>query len=232
MENIIAFLPCRKGSQRVLNKNTRQFAEIKGGLTKIKLTQLINCKKIDKVIVSTDDEYVKEIAGDILSASDKNYEILDRPKGLATSETSTDDLIAYVKEIIPTGHVLWTHVTSPFITPDIYDDVILNYKKGITDKIYDSLITVSKHQGFFWNEERKPLTYNSSEEKWPRTQTVQPIFEINNGIFLASSKIYKQYNDRIGIKPQMYELDHYASLDIDWEEDFYFAEDIWKSKFK
>lgn len=64
MKPNIVFLPCRKGSQRVPNKNTRSFAGIEGGLLRIKLEQLLACKKIDKIYLSSDDEVVLNIGRD------------------------------------------------------------------------------------------------------------------------------------------------------------------------
>ena len=46
----------RKGSQRVKNKNIRDFSGIEGGLTYIKLSQLLEVKEINTIIVSTDHE--------------------------------------------------------------------------------------------------------------------------------------------------------------------------------
>src|SRR5438309_368725 len=126
---VIAFLPCRKGSQRVKQKNIRKFAGIEGGLTKIKIEQLVSCDMIDKIIVSTDDEEVITICEAVLSSTSKEYKIDKRPKELASSETSTDELIQYVSRIIPKGEILWTHVTSPFITSAIYTDAITVYQE-------------------------------------------------------------------------------------------------------
>ena len=44
MDKISFFLPTRKGSERVKNKNTRPFAGIKGGLVENKIKQLLSCK--------------------------------------------------------------------------------------------------------------------------------------------------------------------------------------------
>ena len=44
------FLPCKKNSTRVKNKNKRRFAKADNSLIKIKLNQLINAKLIDKTI--------------------------------------------------------------------------------------------------------------------------------------------------------------------------------------
>ena len=120
---VTCFLPCRAGSERVNNKNTRQFAGIDGGLLKIKLDQLVNCGLIDVIVLSTDDQKVIEIG--------KQYghrvKIDIRPAELATSEARTDDLIKYVSTIITGPHILWTHVTSPFIGEHLYTRAVREY---------------------------------------------------------------------------------------------------------
>ena len=222
MSKVTVFLPMRKGSQRIKNKNIKDFAGVKGGLTFIKLSQLLNVENIENIIVSTDDKEVKEIANSFKSSK---IIVDDRPTHLATSETSTDELIDYVPNIIESGTVLWTHVTSPFITEDIYNSAINHYFKNIDKN--DSLMSVTKIQKFLWDK-NKPITYDRKKEKWPRTQTIEPVYEINSGIFIANIDLYKKYNDRIGATPFMYELNEKESYDIDWEENFEIAEILWK----
>ena len=49
--NKVAFyLPTRKGSERVINKNTRPFAGLEGGLVQNKVKQLLETKLIDEII--------------------------------------------------------------------------------------------------------------------------------------------------------------------------------------
>ncbi|MBI1999171.1 MAG: acylneuraminate cytidylyltransferase family protein [Parcubacteria group bacterium] len=223
--SITAFLPCRKGSERIKQKNTRDFGGIKGGLTAIKIGQLIKTKNIDSIIVSTDDDDVKNIAQNFQKNSPKPVKIIDRPTHLGLSTTRTDELIAYVPEIISEGIVLWTHVTSPFIFADTYDDVIETFFKSLKDG-HDSLMTVSKLQTFIWHR-GEPLNYNRDIEKWPRTQTLPHWHEVNSGIFLAPIEVYKKTKDRIGARPFLYEIDHMTGFDIDWEDDFYVAEMRW-----
>ena len=221
MKEIIVFLPMRKGSQRIKHKNIKDFADIKGGLTFIKISQLLKVKRISKIIVSTNDEEVKLIAS---SFNNPKIIIDNRAENLASSETSTDDLIKYVPSIIDNAIVLWTHVTSPFIKEDIYEKAIEMFVKN---KGNDSLMTVTKMQKFIWNKS-EPITYDRKVEKWPRTQTIEPVYEINSGIFLTNIEIYKKENDRIGNNPFFYELNEKESFDIDWEEDFEIAEILWK----
>jgi len=220
LNKVIAFLPMRKGSQRVKNKNIRDFAGIKGGLTFIKISQLLKVKQIDKIIISTNDNEVKNIATSFVSSK---IIIDDRPEHLASSSTSTDDLINYVPSIVSEGIVLWTHVTSPFVNENIYSNMISEYYKN---KDFDSLMSVTKIQKFLWDK-TQPINYDRSKEKWPRTQTIEPIYEINSGAFIADIEIYKKIEDRIGNKPSLFELSDKEAFDIDWEDDFDIAEVLW-----
>lgn len=215
------FLPCRSGSQRIPQKNTRDFASVKGGLLAVKLNTLLKVSGIDAILVSTNDHEVITIAK---SFKNKKIKIDLRPEHLATSDTSTDDLVNYVPTVIKDDHILWTHVTSPFISVSTFEKAIKQY---FNEDEFDSLMTVNKIQTFLWDKD-KPINYDRAIEKWPRTQTLPEIFEINSGFFINSRNNYLYLKDRIGSKPFLYEVKGYESVDIDWPDDFELAEMIYK----
>lgn len=222
---IDVFLPCRSSSQRVKNKNIKKFSNKKFGLFELKILQLILVKNIRNIIVSTNDKKI------IRYIKLKNFKkvILDvRPDNLCTSMTSTDNLIKYVPKVVFSDHILWTHVTSPFFNENDYLKAIILYKKNL--KKYDSLMGVTKIQDFIYNS-KKPINYNKSKEKWPRTQTLKKWFVVNNTIFISSRKNYLRFRDRIGIKPKLMEIEKIKSFDVDWPEDFKIAEKIYETKF-
>jgi CMP-N-acetylneuraminic acid synthetase len=218
-EKVSCFLPCRAGSQRVARKNIKPFAGYEHGLIQIKLRQLLASELIDEVVLSTNDADILAYAE---SLQDSRLRLHHRVDALACSVTSTDQLVAHALELIPEGHILWTHVTSPFITEKHYDQVVRVYLDQL-HRSYDSLMTTTVIHGFLWQDEH-PMNYDRSIEKWPRTQTLKPVHEINSGIFLASASIYRDLDDRIGQRPYLYELDKFTSFDIDWPEDFVIAE--------
>jgi len=222
--HITCFLPCRKGSKRILNKNMRPFSGRKNGLLEIKLDQLIKCDKIDEIIVSSDDSCVLNYANSLNSNKIKTFLRNDK---LSSDLTSTDDLILHALDLINYGHILWTHVTSPFISSNHYNKVIERYFSEIEGD-FDSLMSVTELKSFIWNN--KPLNYDRSVEKWPRTQTLNPLYEINSGIFLSSANNYKSFKDRIGKTPFLYILDKITGHDIDWPEDFVIGEVIANKK--
>ena len=218
-QKIICFLPCRKGSERIPRKNVKPFSGYENGLIEIKIRQLIDARFIDEIIVSTNDDEIVDFVESV--GNDKVY-LHRRKESLSSSTTSTDDLILHALSLISEGHILWTHVTSPFLTSRHYDEIIYQYW-GALEEGYDSLMTTTPIRSFLWYED-SPVNYNRDLEKWPQTQELTPVHEINNGIFIASSGIYRKYHDRIGNSPFLYALDKIVSHDIDWPEDFLMGE--------
>ena len=219
MSKVTCFLPCREGSQRVPKKNIKKFSEFEFGLIEVKLRQLQEAKLIDEIILSTNDHEIIKYAQSVRYSKLKIHR---RDELLSSSETSTDQLVSHALDLIPDGDILWTHVTSPFITSNYYDEIIKTYNDQ--NKLgFDSLMTVSNIQGFLW-QDGHPINYDRDIEKWPRTQTLKPINEVNSGAFLAPSQVYSELNDRIGKTPYLYTLNKLIGFDIDWPEDFIIAE--------
>ena len=220
-DSVTAFLPCRSGSQRVPRKNIRPFAYHSFGLIELKLSQLSECCSINQIILSTNDLEIIDYAE---SLSDPKLVIHRRSDSLAKATTSTDNLIQHARDLISSGHILWTHVTSPFVSSESYDAIVESYFSQIVSG-YDSLMTVTPFRGFLW-ENNSPINYDRNIEKWPRTQTLSILHEINSAVFLASTDIYDHHRDRVGINPYLYELSRFTGYDIDWEEDFLIAEQL------
>lgn len=218
-DKVICFLPCRAGSERVVKKNIKPFSIYKHGLIEVKLRQLLMAKKIDEVVLTTNDSDILAYAE---SLNAPRLRVHRRVEELSSSVTSTDQLVGHALDLIPEGHILWTHVTSPFITAKHYDYVIQVYREKL-EHGYDSLMSTTAIHGFLWRDE-KPMNYDRTIEKWPRTQTLIPVHEVNSGIFLAPSYVYRELEDRIGQRPYLYGMDKITSYDIDWPEEFEMAE--------
>lgn len=224
-EKIAFFLPTRKGSERVKNKNTRPFADIEGGLVENKIKQLLSTKHIDEILFSSNDEMCIAIAEKY--TSDSRLRIIPRPNELCLSTTNLQDLICYVPTITNADHILWGHVTTPLVEAKVYDTAIEQYLSKII-KGYDSLVSVKELKNFLLNQEGK-LMNNTTNIPWPRTQDLEPLYEINHAIFLAKRSVYTEQKNRIGQKTLLYIMDEIHSKDIDWEEDFKIAEIMYKT---
>ena len=186
-KEVSIFLPTRAGSERVANKNTRNFAGVEGGLLAIKLEQLLSLSKVKEVVLSTNDEASIEVAQNFLS--NPKLKLIQRPDHLAQSLTNLTDLVEYVPTICSSEHILWTHVTSPLVNAVDYETAINLYFEKMSEN-YDSLMSVKDIQNYVWS---------------------------------------KKENDRIGKKPYLLIHSFLQSIDVDWEEDFKIAEQLYKS---
>lgn len=218
------FLPVRAGSQRVKNKNVRPFAGMEGGLLENKLRQLMELRNVDEVILSTNDLRSMEIAN---AFSDKfaRLKVVRRPDCLCDSSTNLTDLIRYVSGITECENICWGHVTTPLVSGSIYDQAIDVYYEAI-ESGYDSLISVSPFRNFLLDGAGR-MVNNSTGLEWPRTQDLTPLYEINHALFIAPRKLYVD-GRRSGGHPKLYELDKIRACDVDWDDDFIIAEQLFK----
>lgn len=218
---IFALIPCRQGSQRIVNKNTRPLPGYPGGLLELKLRQIFASKELDGVVLSTDDPLCMEIA-DKLRPEGKYLEIRDRPAELAIAST-LDAFVEYSPTIMPEGAVAWMHVTSPFFDSEQMDASLAAYRKAVAAGEADSLMGVTRLHAFLWDE-NGCISHDRSVDKWPQTQDLRPLYEVNSTIFVIDRELMIRENDRIGQKPVMFEVDRRHAFDVDWPDDFHFVE--------
>lgn len=205
-------------------KNTRPFAGIEGGLLELKLRQLVGLQGVDEIILSTNDEVSLEIAKQFEKMTNK-LKVIPRPDELASPETDLTNLIKYVPELTKAEHILWTHVTSPFCTGSVYSTIIKKYFEALLNE-HDSLVGVQKFKNFLWDPERLDIINRINEQRWPQTQDLKLLYEINNAAFLTSRQQYIHGN-RLGATPFLFEMNKIESLDIDDNEDFKVAEAVY-----
>lgn len=224
-QKVSFFLPTRKGSQRVINKNTRPFAGIEGGLLQNKLQQLVHSANIDEIVLSTNDEECIRIAEKVQAVSDKI--VIDRrPEALCLDTTNLKDLIDYVPSVVSNHHILWGHVTTPLATAKDYDLGVEAYFNALKAGS-DSLISVCEFKNFLLNN-KGVVVNNTTPLPWPRTQDLETLYEVNHVMFMASKDVYKQLGNRVGNAPFLYVMDKINSFDVDWEEDFKIAEILYE----
>lgn len=218
------FVPCRAGSVRVKQKNTRPFAGRQDGLLGIKLDQLAELSGIDQVVLDSNDPEVLEI-GERHRAQWPGHSVLSvrtRPDGLGRAETTTDELIAYALRTVDAELLLWTHVTSPLCGPAVYERALAAFATR-DETQFDSLMSVTALRSFLWSVDG-PLNYHRRALRWPHTQSLDPLFEINSAIFLVPLTVGRALGDRIGEHPMLWPLSGLEGLDVDWEDDFTVAE--------
>lgn len=211
-----ALLPMKGNSERVPNKNMKLFNGTP--LYHVIMKTLLSSKYISQVIIDTDSE---AIAIDAKNNFGNKTLIINRPKDIQGDYVSMNSIIAYDMSLLEGEYFIQTHSTNPLLETKTIDNAIEQYFENI-DK-YDSLFSVTRFQTRFYNKDAKPLNHNPNELL--RTQDLEPMYEENSNLYIFSKESFKNVGEkRIGLKPQIFEINKLESIDIDEIEDFKLAE--------
>lgn len=202
---MIAIVPIRSGSNRVINKN---IISINGKpLYYYIINTLLNVDIIDKIVISTDyDEEILQIFND----TSKLY-YLNRPKHLRDN-VNINLVIENVLKNVEGELFLQTHATNPLITENTIQKSIETFhlmaKEG-----YDSVFSCSKIQKRLWSIDAKPLNHSLGDE--PTTQNLTPFYEENSCLYCFSRSSFEENINRIGTNPYIYITPPLESFDVD-----------------
>jgi CMP-N-acetylneuraminic acid synthetase len=208
----IAIIPARAGSKRLPNKNTL----LLGGIPLIAHSiNFAQDNQVDKIVVSTDDAFIKEIA------LHYGAEVLDRPTALATDTSPTIDTLKQVMENV-TGHydyVVLLQPTNPLRPKNLLQESLKKMKEGN----FDSLMTVSRNEqkfGKITNDKFVPFNYAIGQ----RSQDLEPLYFENGLLYIAKTALILE-GKLVGENHLPFIVNHpYAKVDIDTQEDFDYAE--------
>lgn len=206
----VAFVPIRLNSKRVVGKNLKML----GGkpLMCYVLDTLAKVKGVDEVYVYCSNEEVKKYLP-------KGVSFLKRPEYLDRDETLGKEIYEEFTQTIDADIYVLAHTTSPFMKRETFETALSKIK----NEDYDSAFSAEKVQTFAWY---KGKTLNYDLKEIPRTQTIEPIYVETSSFFMFKRDVWKVHKQRIGFKPYMALVDKIEGVDIDWPEDFAFAEKI------
>ena len=211
-KRIVAVIPLRKGSQRVTNKNLRNFAGT--NLLQLKIDVLKSVNLIDEIIVNTDSEEAIAIA----QKNNVNYH--RREAYYASSKCSGSDFFEHLGKVTETDIFAYCPVTSPFISLKTIQNCISEYKETSVDTV----ATVSLVKEFLWLN-NKPLNYQ--REIAPNSQDLPDIVALNFGFTITSRESLIKNKNIIGENTHFVITDDLEAIDIDTPLDFSIAEYIY-----
>lgn len=219
---IKALLPMKGNSERVPNKNMRDFDGVP--LYHAVVKSLLGSKYIECVVINTDSEIIEKDAKETFG--DKII-IINRPIEIQGDFVSMNDIIAYDLSKLEGEHFLQTHSTNPLLKSETIDRAVEKYFDGLEN--FDSVFGVTKVQTRFYDKNAKAINHNPNELL--RTQDLEPMYEENSNFYIFSKDSFKNVGEkRIGLKPQIFEVNKLEAVDIDEPEDFILAELLYKNR--
>ncbi len=207
---VVAFVPIRLNSKRVVGKNLK----LLGGKPMMcyLLETLVKVQQIDEVYVYCSSDEVREFLPE-------GVKLLKRDVALDSDMVLGEDIYdAFVRDVDADVYML-AHTTSPFIKASTVSNAI----EEVVNGGHDSAFSAQKIQTFTWYE-GKPLNY--SPTSIPRTQTIEPVFVETSAFYIFRRDIWVEHHRRVGFNPYMALVGPVEGVDIDYPEDFEFAERI------
>ncbi len=217
--NLVALLPMKANSERIPNKNFKEFHH--KPLFKWILEKLIKIEKIDLIVINTD---ARNILDEYEITNNKKILIRDRDENLVGDFVSMNEIIKDDLKKIDSKTYLMTHTTNPLLSTFTIESALFKYYENLEKSNYDSLFSVNELKTRLYRSNCDPLNHNP--KKLQRTQDLESLYEENSNFYIFSKQSFSKANARIGKKPYMFVSPYNESIDIDNFEQWSIAEAI------
>ena len=217
-EKIIAIIIARGGSKSIPRKNVLPLHGKPLVAWPIELAKSV--KRIDRIIISTDDNEIMEIA--------KKYGAeapFKRPPELAQDETPTlpvlQHCIKYLeeKENYKADIILLLYPTSPFLKKERVEEALDLFKNTKCN----SVVSVVKDWGRFWkNKEDKYIPFYPNERV--NRQYYQPLYREDGSVYFSRYKVFMEMKKAVDDNNiQFIIMEEGENIDIDNPKDLTMA---------
>ena len=208
MKSLKVAIPLKTNSQRVPNKNLREFCGGKS-LFDVKIEQLLGTFKPSDVYVSSEDRHVAELC------SGYGINFLLRDPALTPNDAPWHKVVKDVVGNLPQdADVMWVQVTQPLFMD--FDAVVERWRKEY-DSI-DSLAVVKRITHHILDEKAHPLNFEFGY--WHKiSQDLPKLYEVTWACFCMKREMVDETGYQIGRKPCLFETT-VPLVDIDSPQDF------------
>lgn len=216
---ITALLPMKGHSERVSNKNMKSFNGLP--LYHAIAQELKDSKFIDQVIINTDSEVIVQD----VNTNFPEFKIHQRPKELMGDMVAMNKIIDHDIQNDDADVFIQTHATNPLLLHKTFDEALNLFIEAPSD--FDSIFSVTRYQTRLYWKDGSPINHDPKELL--RTQDLPPVYEENSCFYIFTKESFKNSEEkRIGVKPLMHEIDKIEAIDIDENQDFIIAENLYK----
>jgi CMP-N-acetylneuraminic acid synthetase len=222
-ENIkcLAIIPARGGSKGLPRKNIKPL--LGKPLVAWTIEQAKKSKYIDRIVVSTEDMEIAEIA--------KEYgaEIIERPEELAKDESPTIDAIFHALEVLKAENynldiIILLQPTSPLRKAEDIDNAMELFFNSVCEAVV-SVCEVEHSPYWSFKIEDNYLKLFFGDKYWKmRRQDLPKVYVPNGAIYISTPENLRKYKSFYCFKTIPYIMPPERSVDIDKEIDFMLAE--------
>lgn len=221
----VALIPVRGGSKSIPLKNIRDMA----GKPLIYWTAKAasECRDIDKVYVSTDNDRIKEVAESF--QLDKVH-VIGRSAESASDTASTEFAMLEFAKNYEFDNIVLIQATSPLLTSVDLEGGFCAFNRFDTD----SVLSVVRQKRFQWtmNQDGLATPVNYDIFHRPRRQEFNGFLVENGAFYITGRKALLESGCRLSGKIRAYEMDESAYFEIDEPSDWMIIEQLLKNRQK
>ena len=179
MANVLALIPARGGSKGIKNKN---IYPVNGKpLLEWSIASAQCVEKIDKIVVSTDDDVIASVAERL------SVQVMRRPTELSQDDSLVVDAIRYTIHELARQHyqvdyLILLEPTSPLRNQDDINNVIAELEQGADSVATFCEAALNPHRA--WTiDNQKPKVFIDGAVPWMPRQKLPIAWELNGAVY-------------------------------------------------
>ena len=221
MTDCISIIPARGGSKGLPRKNVLPF--LGEPLIAHTIRQSLCSERVSRTLVSTDDDEIASVSVQY------GAEVIERPPEISGDDATSEQALHHALDVLERREsytpdlVAFLQCTSPIRGDRDIDGAV----ETLLDTGSDSLLSVCRFHRFVWRiEQGTPISLNYDYRRRQLRQNLSPEFMENGSIYVFKPWVLRQFDNRLGGKIRMYEMDYFSSFEIDTHDDFALCEAI------
>lgn len=226
---IIGLIPARGSSKSIKNKNIVNLAG--KPLIWYTIKTALSCKRIDKVVVTTDSPQISEIAKSF------KLEVINRPKNISLDTSPVIEAIKHAVFYLESkggkiNTIVLLQPTSPFRKTKDINTALDLLNKSDTDSV--ASVCEAEHNPYFVMAKVNAGFLNypllKPSKKIANRQEAPKVYRLNGSIYAIKRNIVVNKNSIITGKTRPLVMPSNLSIDIDSPQDLLFAEFLLKNQ--
>ncbi|OUT07521.1 pseudaminic acid cytidylyltransferase [Campylobacter concisus] len=219
---MICIIPARGGSKRIPGKNIKDF--LGKPLITYSIEAALNSKVFSKVIVSTDDEMIANVAREF-GANVPFFRDANLSDDYATSTDVIKDAIRRVN--FGFSDVCCLYATAPLVTAEILKDAADEFKKQECKFLFSATAFDFPIQRAIKLDENARVSMFYPQFEKTRSQDLEPAFHDAGAFYFGKKEAWLECSALFAPHSKAYLLPRNLVCDIDTLEDFEFAKKLY-----